>query len=292
MARKSDENELLPGVEDTIETPAKPDEAPRAKPRPRAHRAVTPISTPRVVLYAVAAVTVIGLGLYSFHVIEQFLIADTRFALNGPEGFKDMPSLSVAGASHASVSAVESVFQADLGKSVYLIPLADRRTNLREVDWVKDASLARVWPNRLMVRVWERTPVAFIGMGAAKYALIDEDGVVLPQVKDRFRLPVLTGVRASDPAALRQERVHRMLRLTGELKPEITQKISEIDVSDKDNLKVSQTYDNRALTLLLGDHDFYKRYATFERNYEEIRRRLPGASTLDLRLEDRITAVE
>jgi hypothetical protein len=42
----------------------------------------------------------------------------------------------------------------------------------------------------------------------------------------------------------------------------------------------------------MGDHDFATRYANFVRNYSEIQRRLPGARTLDLRLEDRITVVE
>jgi hypothetical protein len=57
-------------------------------------------------------------------------------------------------------------------------------------------------------------------------------------------------------------------------------------------LKVTVPYDGRAETLLLGDHNFALRYQNFVRNYPEIKRRLPGAATLDLRLEDRITVVE
>jgi cell division protein FtsQ len=82
-----------------------------------------------------------------------------------------------------------------------------------------------------------------------------------------------------------------MLRVTGEL-GEASQRLAEIDVSDKDNLKVTEPYDGRMLTLHLGDHNFSVRYNNFVRHYEDIRKRLPDASTLDLRLEDRITAVE
>jgi len=32
------------------------------------------------------------------------------------------------------------------GTQRYLIPLSDRRASLRSVDWVKDASVARMWP--------------------------------------------------------------------------------------------------------------------------------------------------
>jgi hypothetical protein len=43
---------------------------------------------------------------------------------------------------------------------------------------------------------------------------------------------------------------------------------------------------------MLGDHDYSLRYQNFLRNYPEIKRRLPDAATLDMRLEDRITVVE
>jgi cell division septal protein FtsQ len=142
-----------------------------------------------------------------------------------------------------------------------------------------------------MVHVAERAPVAFVTLSSSRFALIDEDGVILPSAKDRFTLPVLAGVRAADPLTLRRERVHRMLGLMTEL-AEAGKNISEIDVSDRDNLKVSQPYDGRVLTLLLGDRNFAARYGNFLSHYKEIQSKLPGAMTLDLRLEDRITVVE
>lgn len=230
-------------------------------------------------------------SLYAFHRVEQFLIRDPRFALNGPEGSSDTAALEVAGATHASRRQIEAVFTEDLGRSLYLLPLNDRRAALRAVHWVKDASVARFWPNRVVVNVSERKPVAFVTLGSSRFALIDEDGVILPAVADRFPLPVLAGVRSSDPIIERRDRVHRMLRLTREL-GEMAARISEIDVSDRDNVKVTQSYEGRMVTLLLGDHNFALRYQNFIKNYAEIKRRLPGAVTLDMRLEDRITVVE
>ena len=74
------------------------------------------------------------------------------------------PTLEIAGAAHASRAQIEAVFADDSGRSVYLLPLSDRRETLRTVDWVKDASIARLWPNRVMVSVAERKPVAFIAL--------------------------------------------------------------------------------------------------------------------------------
>jgi len=247
------------------------------------------ISTGRIVAIALAFCVVLIASLYLFHRLEQFLIRDPRFALAGTDG--DTAAVEIFGAAHASRSQIERVFAIDLGRSVYLLPLADRRDALKTVDWVKDASIARLWPNRVVVRVEERKPVAFLTLGPSRFALIDEDGVILPRAPDRFTLPVLTGVRASDSLADRRDRVHRMLRLTRDLGDE-ARNISEVDVSDRDNLKVTAPHSGHMVTLLLGDRNFALRYQNFVNHFNEIKRRLPDAATLDLRLEDRITVVD
>jgi cell division protein FtsQ len=262
------------------------DDSKRSRTRNGARPAV---SMARIVALGVLFSTVLLASLYLFHRMESFLIRDPRFALAGADG--EAQGVEIHGASHASRAQIERVFAIDLGRSVYLLPMMDRRDTLRTVDWVKDASIARLWPNRVIVKVEERKPVAFLTLGPSRFALIDEDGVILPPAPDRFELPVLTGVRASDASADRRECVHRMLRLTKDLGEE-ARNISEVDVSDRDNLKVTAPRDGHMVTLLLGDRDFSQRYGNFLNHYPEIKRRLPNAATLDLRLEDRITVVE
>lgn len=260
--------------------------------RPR-QRGGTParrgVSIGRVVAIALGFCVALVASLYLFHRLEQFLILDPRFALAGTEG--DAAAIEIAGAAHASRSQIERVFAIDLYRSVYLLPLADRRDALRSVAWVKDASIARLWPNRVVVKVEERKPVAFLTLGPSRFALIDEDGVILPPAADRFALPVLIGVRPSDAVPDRRDRVHRMLRLARDLGDD-ARNISEIDVSDRDNLKVTVPQSGHMVTLLLGDRNFALRYRNFVNHFSEIKRRLPDAATLDLRLEDRITVVE
>jgi cell division protein FtsQ len=272
--------------------PRRDTEADESKPRVRAKAVRREIPWWRVAI-SVTLLIAVALGtLYALHRLEQFLIRDERFALNGPDGSDDTATLEIQGAAHASKKKIQSVFADDSGRSIYLLPLADRRATLRTVDWVKDASVLRLWPNRVLVRVTERTPVAFITLAPSRFGLIDEDGVILPPAADHFTLPVIAGVHADDPIAQRRERVHRMLRVTRDLGAEATAKISGIDVSDAENLKITQPWDGRMITLLLGDQDYSVRYQNFVRNYPEIKKRLPDATTLDLRLEDRITVVD
>jgi cell division protein FtsQ len=242
---------------------------------------------PRWIAIASAVVLALGAALYAYLRVEQFLIRDTRFTLNGP-GAED--SLQIAGAAHVPAQAIQAVFNEDYGRSAYLIPLEERRTSLRTVAWVKDASVARFWPNHLLVGVTERKPVAFLPAAAGKPWLIDSDGVILPPVEDRFTLPILIGVHASDAPEQRRKLVGKLISLMKDLGP-AGAAASVVDVSDPDDLKVSEPFDGRSVTLLLGDRDFALRHDNFVRYYAEIRKKMPGAIVLDLRVEDRITVV-
>jgi cell division protein FtsQ len=265
---------------------------PGARPRVRVSNPQS-ATVPRlkIAVWVVVLTVVLVISLYGWHQLEQFLIHDSRFAVNGPDGAEDASVIQIQGAQHASRRAIEAAFADDLGRSIYLLPVEGRRATLRTVDWVKDATVARMWPNRVLVRVAERKPVAFVTLAASRYGLIDEDGVILPPATDRFHLPVLQGVHARDPLADRRDRVQRMQRLLRALGAN-AEKIAEVDVTDREDLRVTQPYDGRMVTLLLGDQNFAVRYQNFLNHYAEIREKMPGANSLDLRLEDRITVVE
>jgi len=283
MARKPpEENGVLPGMEPEGTTP---------RPRVRVSNPRPPAARLRIAVRVVISALVLVAGLYGFHRTEQYLIRDPRFALVEPEGTEGTVGLKIQGGPHVSRRAVQQVFRDDVGRSVYTLPFEDRATSLRTLDWVRRASVARVWPNLVLVQITERSPVAFVTLGASRFGLIDEEGVILPPVADRFHLPVLKGVRSSDPVPERRDRVRRMLRMMRELGDTASQ-ISEVDVSDAANLKVSQPYEGRMVKLHLGDQNFGVRYRNFTAHYREIREKLPNAGTLDLRMEDRITVVD
>ena len=228
--------------------------------------------------------------------LEQFVINDRRFALVGPpEPGIESEYFQIIGTTHASEQQITNVFQRDFGRSVYLCPIAERRRRLLAIDWVQDATVSRVWPNRIIVRIKERTPVAFVQLPGEDhtmvYGLIDSEGLMLdPRRATKLALPVITGIRSRESEITRREKVHRFLRLQKELGPEM-EKISEIDVAEPDNIKVVQVIEGRGVTLLLGNKDFLPRFQSFQENYAEIQRRLGKATVIDLRLKDRFTAV-
>lgn len=238
-------------------------------------------------------------GAYSYHRVQQFLINNPRFRFTGPSQYgASSPNLRIEGIRYASRERVVGTFAADFGRSIYLLPLSERRLALRAIDWVQDAAITRLWPDRVAVQIIERTPAAFIQLPASRratsfrMALIDAEGVILePPPRAHFTLPVLTGIRREQSRASRRDRVGKALQLirgAGKLANDI----SEIDVSDPGNLKITQNLDGRAATLMMGNRNFESRLQNFVNHYPEIHRRLEGASVFDLRLDDRITVVE
>jgi cell division septal protein FtsQ len=236
-------------------------------------------------------------GLYGCYRAEKFVINDPRFLLPTPEYGLESPGLTVDGVHYTSRLEVLRVFANDFGRSLYLVPLERRREQLLAIGWIRQASIARLWPNRLLVKVTERQPVAFIQTAPnprqfSRFALIDPDGVILETPpRANFKLPVVTGVRVSEAQAARREKVHRLMRLMSALGG-LGNRVSEVDVADGDNLKVTTAADNHAVVLLLGSHNFEQRFENFVNHYAEIQQRLPGATILDMRLEDRITVVK
>lgn len=245
---------------------------------------------------AIAVGVVLSGGIYASDRFAQFLIRDTRFFLPGPADYGlESPNLELHGIRYASRQQVLRLFEQDYGRSLYLFPLAARRSELLRVRWVHDAAIYRIWPNRIVVQITERRPAAFIKLPAEamlRWALIDEEGVILdPPPKAAFQLPVLAGVIGGESQEKRGIRVRRMQRLMKEL-GSLADNVSEVDAGDLDDLKITEQAGGGAVTLMLGDRNFSSRLTNFLEHYPEIRRNMPQARSFDLRLDDRITGLE
>jgi cell division protein FtsQ len=259
-------------------------------------RAVPARTIFRYLFITVAMCLALAGGIYGAQRFEQFLIRDPRFFLPGPADYgQESPNIELHGVQYASRARILRLFDDDYGRSIDLVPLAARRKALLEVSWVRDASILRVWPDRLVVTVHERQPVAFIKLpasGITRWALIDEHGAILdPPRRAPFRLPVLAGVPLAEGPNKRTQRVRRMQQLMKEL-GNLSDRVSEVDVADLDDLKISAQIQGHAVSLLMGDRNFAPRLKNFLEHYPDIHHKMPQAASFDLRLDDRITGLE
>jgi cell division protein FtsQ len=217
--------------------------------------------------------------------IRKFIATDPQFTLSRARA----DALTIEGAQHTSRAKVLRVFASDFGRSIFSIPLAERRRRLLAIDWVEDASVSRLWPDRVLVRIRERTPVAFV-LFPTGVMTIDANGVLLdapPQAK--FSFPVLSGISESDSEPVLRERVQLMLRVLANLGP-LAKDISEVNASDPENVRLVAQVAGRPVELIMGGENYSRRYQNFLNHYPEIQKRSPQAKTFDLRLDDRIMA--
>ena len=234
----------------------------------------------------------------AFHRVESFLINDQRFHLKGsPEYGKTPENLNIFGLKRASQAAILRVFENDMERSLYLISVEDRRNALKKVEWVKEATVSRRWPNQLQVRIEEREPVAVAQINlrnaAPVFQMIDAEGVLqsIPKGEKVDQYPVLTGFSPNEAKETRKMRVEHAMAMLRELGP-LRSLLAEIDVRDPGNLQSTLQVDSQAVTIRLGNKNYRKRLQNFLNHQRRIREQRPDARMFDLRIDGRITAVE
>jgi cell division protein FtsQ len=238
----------------------------------------------RAALIALALGILTGIPVYLVH---RYLIHDPKFVLSHDR----RDALTIDGLHYGSRAKVQRIFAPDADRSVFSVPLEERRRRLLAIDWVQDAAVSRIWPDRLAVRIQERKPVAFVEVEST-VMLIDGQGVLLePPPQAQFTFPVLSGVRAEDSPERRMDAVRALLDVEEALGASMKD-VSEVNAADPGNIRIVVQMDGRVLELILGEDNLGSRYRNFLKHYPEIRRHSPEARVFDLRLDDRITARE
>jgi cell division septal protein FtsQ len=229
--------------------------------------------------------------------VDQFLASDSAFVL--PPGVRDAGApghLTLRGAVYASENRIRDVFAGDVGQSIYFIDLAARRQALLAIPWVEDASIARLWPNRLLVEIRERRPVAFLAPppnAPARIVFIDRHGVLLPvpAKPEDLSLPILAGVSQRQTLEQRKLRVTQFLSVMQAL-GEWRDRVDEADLADPRNAQIVLQADKRAFLIRLGDRNFRTRIEHFLAYHGQILTEHPDACGFDLRSDGYIAVVE
>ena len=242
----------------------------------------------RIVL-GVAALAVIAAGAVAFAEARSFLMHDARFVLASSD------DVQITGAEHLTREQIVSVFGSDLERNIFRVSLAERQADLERLPWVAHATVMRLLPNVLRVQVTERTPVAFVRQGS-HIGLVDATGVLLDMPADekmeaKYSFPVVSGIVASDPLSTRAARMKIFERFTAELDgsgEKISQGLSEVDLSNPEDVKA--LIPDRSMDILVhfGDSDFLNRYQRFEEHLPEWRTTYPKLSSVDMRYERQV----
>jgi cell division protein FtsQ len=201
--------------------------------------------------------------------------------------------IEVTGAQHVPHAQILEVMGGDIGRNIFFVPLDHRKQQLEQIPWVESASVMRFVPNRLRIEIHERTPVAFVRIGS-HISLIDAGGNLMdlePGPKHKYSFPVITGMNAGEPLSMRAMRMKSYRELIQQLDysgAHYSQDLSEVDLSDPEDVKVMTADPNGGVLVHLGTSNFLQRYRVYVTHVEGWRQQFEKLESVDLRYDGQI----
>lgn len=202
--------------------------------------------------------------------------------------------IEISGVRNASRAQVMEIAGSDIGRNVFFVPLEERRRQLERIPWVQTAGVMRLLPNRIAVEIAERIPVAKVQLGT-RISLIDAGGVVLGPPANRqakYSFPVIHGITEAEPLSSRAAVMKIYSRLIHELDSDpatpYSRQLSEVDLSDPEDVKATAGDVGGTVLVHLGNSDFIERYKLFAEHAAEWRRQSGGLQSVDLRYEGQV----
>ena len=198
--------------------------------------------------------------------------------------------IDISGIHNVTRAQVMDVMGGDIGRNVFFIPLDERKKQLEQIPWVESASVMRLLPNRLRIEIRERTPVAFVRIHS-KISLIDAAGVVMdlpPGSAKDYSFPVIVGAGDSEPLSTRAPRMKIYERLISDLDSggaRLSQSLSEVDLSDPEDVKVVADDPGGQVLVHLGASHFLDRFRIFQAHVRQWRQQFQKLDSVDLRYD-------
>jgi cell division protein FtsQ len=237
----------------------------------------------RLILKIVAAALVIGAMWYG---VQHYGNTSWRFRLDSSD------NIAVSGMNNVSRSQILDVMASDIDRNVFFVPLEQRKKQLEQIPWVQSAAIMRLWPNRIKIVVTERTPVAFVEVNS-HIEMIDANGVIMemPANQAHYSFPVIVGITDNDPLSVRAARMKIYTRFMQALDSggaHYSADISDVDLSDPDDVRATVTDPHGAVLVHLGSSNFLEHFKVYVAHVQEWRSQFQRLDSVDLRYDHQV----
>ena len=250
-----------------------------------ARRSALPRKTAHGLLWAMTVAALLCAGAVAAAGLYRYGERSWRFRVESSD------NLEITGTQNVTKAQIMEVMGADIGRNIFFIPLAQQKAQLEQIPWVESASVMRFVPNRLKIEIRERTPVAFARVGP-RISLIDAGGTLMELPRNRkYSFPVILGMNPSEPLSTRAPRMKAYNELVQELdsgNAHYSQDLSEVDLSDLDDLKVRVNDPAGDVLLHLGSSNYRKRYTIYVSHVREWRQQFPKLESVNLRYDNQV----
>jgi len=257
----------------------------RAQKRVSARRSTLPKKTASRLLWAALAIVILGVAAVAAAFLYNYGEHSWRFRVESSD------NIEVTGMQNVTKAQIMEVMGADIGRNIFFIPLALQKAQLEQIPWVESASVMRFVPNRIKVEVHERTPVAFARVGP-RILLIDAAGTLMDLPRNhKYSFPVILGMNPGEPLSTRAPRMKAYNDLVRQLDSDgahYSQDLSEVDLSDLDDLKVRVNDPAGDVLVELGSSDYLKRFKTYTSHVQDWRQQFQKLESVNLRYDNQV----
>ena len=195
--------------------------------------------------------------------------------------------ITVSGNQRLSTGQVQALLGHLVGSSMIAADIEAAKDKLQDYPWVDHVEIRRVFPDSVSVTLTEQQAVA-VGQINDTLFLIDRTANIIDEYGPNyaeFDLPIVHGLTGGDsPEMLVNDRRARVLeRLLGSLqgRPDLVERLSEIDVRDPQNVIVVLKGDTAAVRL--GREKFAERLSSYVELAATLRERVPDIDYVDVR---------
>jgi cell division protein FtsQ len=257
----------------------------RAQKRVSARRSTIPKKTANRLLWATGVVAILCVAALGLAALYQYGERSWRFRIDSSD------DIEVAGMQNVTKAQIMEVMGADIGRNIFFVPLSQQKAQLEQIPWVESASVMRFVPNRLQVEIHERTPIAFARVGPRIF-LIDAGGILMDlPPKHKYSFPVILGMNPGEPISTRLPRMKAYNDLVQALDSSgarYSQDLSEVDLSDLDNLKVRVNDPAGDVLVELGSTNYLNRYQIYVGHVRDWRRQFQKLESVNLRYDNQV----
>lgn len=152
----------------------------------------------------------------------------------------EVHNLEIKGNNMLTREEIKELSGINLGDNILKLDLEKASVKIKSSPLVKNVSIKRFLPSKVVIEVLERSPVGLLATENG-FAVVDADGVYL---RDGFmggKLPVITGINAKLPPLghrIDDVRLDTALVVITQLTPEVLEKLSEIHVDEQQRVYI------------------------------------------------------
>ncbi|MBN2317647.1 MAG: FtsQ-type POTRA domain-containing protein [Acidobacteria bacterium] len=210
-----------------------------------------------------------------------------------------LDDVAIYGCKETEPARLEQIVRENVPGNILRIDLGLLQKQLVQEKWIRHVEIRRVLPSGIILYVKERVPSVILEM-SGQLMIADDDGILLDAYAPRYGkldVPVFKGIvgKNTDSYGQYQEentaRIHHALNMLSEIEsgsPDYAKMISEVDISDRSNLKI-MLVDNTA-EIYLGKEDYLNRFRELidSDEYQKFKSRNISIPVVDLRFDNQI----